>query len=486
MRMKTIMRCKLVPLLYRELKPLGLLDKGGVLLACVSGGADSVALLHGLARLRESHDFSLAAVHVEHGLRGEASMKDAAFVKELCRELFVPLHLYQVDAFKAMETLRCGMEEAARILRYECFAKAMAECGAGAVLLAHHGDDQAETVLMHIMRGGGPAGLSGMAPSAPFAGGLLVRPLLSLRHETLVKALMEEGLPWREDETNSQPDGLRNRLRLQVLPMLESMAPGCTAAICRTAAVTNAEEQWWREETGGWLRANARMAPGLSFLNREALRKKHTAYQRRVIRAFWEKAAEAMDVSVDRGMAVLDFCKTEELLDCVAGHGGNAVNLPGNVRGERSAKRFFLLPPVKAAAPLEMKLSLSGETRYEGLTFTAVPWQPGMDMGDGIRRQALDVGLLGSAVLRARRPGDRFRLLHGEGSQPLKETLIDRHVDRPFRDRLPLLAMGRDVLWIPGIGPSGAAAVRPDTAGGVLLTVKGPLPWEAAEEDQAY
>ena len=108
-----------------------------------------------------------------------------------------------------------------------------------------------------------------------------------------------------------------------------------------------------------------------------------------------------------------------------------------------------------------------------------------MELGDGIRRQALDSRMLANAVLRTRRPGDTFRLLNGAGSKPLKEVLIDGQVDRPFRDMLPILTRGPEVLWIPGVGPSDAAAIRPGTEAGTMLTLTGPLPWDISKEDQA-
>ncbi len=483
--MKTIMRNQLLPPLASILQPLHLLGGGKTLLAGVSGGADSVALLHGMALLRESHDFSLTAVHVEHGLRGEESQMDAAFVKDLCQEKHVPLLLYSVDVPAAMRFKHCGAEEAARILRYDCFKKAMAECGGDALLLAHHGDDQAETVLMHLIRGSGPAGLSGMAPSTPFAGGLLVRPFLSLRHETLKQALQEEGLSWREDETNVRPDSLRNKLRLKVMPALENLAPGCTKAMGRAAILMMAEEDWWQKEAYKWLQVNARMEPDLCFFDREALIKQHPAFRRRMTRAFFEQAVSMMALPRDGDMTVLSFDKTEELLDFIAGRGSNAVNLPGNVRGERSAKRFFLIPPAKKAPMMEVPLSPAGETQFESFRMTATPWRPGMELGNGIRHQALDSRELSNAVLRTRRPGDTFRLLNGEGSKPLKEVLIDHRVDRPFRDMLPILALGPEVLWIPGVGPSGTAAIRPGTENGTMLTLTGPFPWDISKDDQA-
>jgi tRNA(Ile)-lysidine synthase len=478
MRMKTIMRNQLLPLLASILQPLSLIGGGKTLLAGVSGGADSVALLHGMALLRESHDFSLTAVHVEHGIRGEESRKDAAFVQDLCRELHVPLLMFSVDVPKAMCLMHCGVEEAARALRYDCFHKAMGECRADALLLAHHGDDQAETVLMHLLRGSGPAGLTGMTQSIPFAGGLLVRPLLSLDHELLVHALEEEGISWREDETNLKPDSLRNKLRLQVMPELESMAPGFKKAMGRTALLMASEEDWWREEIQKWLSMNARMEKALCFLDREALNQQHPAFRRRMVRAFFEQAVSVMALLRDGDMTVLSFDKTEELLYSITGQGSHAVNLPGNARGECSVKRFFLIPPEKKTLVSEAALSLTGETKFEGFRFTAEPWQPGTELGDGVRCQVLDNSMLINAVFRARRQGDTFRLLNGEGTKPLKEVLIEHHVDRPFRDLLPILFRGTEVLWIPGVGPSQTAAIRPGTENGTMITLGSPLPWD--------
>jgi tRNA(Ile)-lysidine synthase len=415
---------------------------------------------------------------VEHGLRGEESKRDAAFVQELCTELQVPLIMFSVDVPMAMRLKHCGMEEAARALRYDCFQKTMAQCHGDALLLAHHGDDQAETVLMHLMRGSGPSGLSGMAQSIPFAGGLLVRPFLSLGHELLVKALEEEGFSWREDETNLKPEGLRNKLRLQIMPALESMAPGCKKAMNRTALLLASEEDWWRGETAKWLDVNARMEPNLCFLDREALVKHHPAYRRRMVRAFLEQAVSVMSLPQDGDMTVLSFDKTEELLDFIAGRGSRAINLPGNVRGECSTKRFFLIPPGRAKTALEVPLSLSGETKFENCRFAVGTFTPGMEPGDGIRRQALDARMLAGAVFRTRRQGDTFRMLNGEGTKMLKEVLIDRHVDRPFRDMLPILVREAEVLWIPGVGPSQTAAIHPGMENGMMLELLGPLPWD--------
>ena len=455
-----------------------------MLLCGVSGGADSVALLHLLAMLRETHDFSLAAVHVEHGVRGESSLTDAAFVRELCEKLNVHLYAHTVSVKEAMESLHCGMEEAARILRYDCFRKVMKEAAADALLLAHHADDQAETVLMHLLRGSGPSGLCGMEACIPFENGILVRPLLGFRHETLCLGLEEAGLFWREDETNAEPSGFRNALRLSVMPLLERLSPGCIPAIGRTAHLLAGEESYWRTETADWLAHHSRITREFAFLDRVALMEKPPAYQRRVLRAFSETAACAMEQRLDPDMAVLSFDKTEELLNCLVGNGGIAVNLPGGIRGERSRQRLHLIPSGKQTAIPAVALNFSGNTCFEGFSFHASPWQPLLSLGDGVRRQALDADMLSGAVIRTRRPGDFVKLLGAEGKKPLKEFLIERHVDRPFRDKLPLIAKGSEILWVPGVGPAGGAAITPETSHVLFLTFLGCLPWQMPDNIQ--
>jgi tRNA(Ile)-lysidine synthetase-like protein len=127
---------------------------------------------------------------------------------------------------------------------------------------------------------------------------------------------------------------------------------------------------------------------------------------------------------------------------------------------------------------LEVPLSLSGETKFENYRFAVGTFTPGMEPGDGIRRQALDARMLAGAVFRTRRQGDTFRMLNGEGTKMLKEVLIDRHVDRPFRDMLPILVREAEVLWIPGVGPSQTAAIHPGMENGMMLELLGPLPWD--------
>ena len=196
-----------------------LLSADACLVAAVSGGSDSMALLAALHHLRQEAGFALHACHVQHGLRGDDSLEDERFVRGFCQSMGVPLTVHIADLGGDLRLP--GMETRARECRYAFFADEMRRLSANALLLAHHQDDQTETLLMHLLRGAGTNGLAGMRPAAPFACGLLLRPFLSLSKADLLAALTRWNISYREDASNQETLTLRNALRLQVLPLLE-------------------------------------------------------------------------------------------------------------------------------------------------------------------------------------------------------------------------------------------------------------------------
>jgi len=199
------------------------------ILAAVSGGADSVAMLALLKEAADGQPFTLTAAHFEHGIRAEDSLADAAFVRTLCGEWRIPLIEGHADVPVLAKASSMGLETAARQARYEFLMNAREQAGADYIALAHHRDDQAETVLMHLFRGCGLRGAVGMKA----LDGVLYRPLLNVTKKTLVGYLQMRGIPWREDATNGAADNPRNALRLNVMPEIERIYPGAKGAVCR-------------------------------------------------------------------------------------------------------------------------------------------------------------------------------------------------------------------------------------------------------------
>ena len=204
---------------------------GSHVLAAVSGGADSVALLCFLCEVRERLSLRVSCAHVEHGIRGKASVRDMAFVQALCAQKRVPFYALRADAPAAARARGCGLEEAARALRYDFLQRTADETGASFIALAHHAMDQAETVLLRAARGSDVRGLCAMRERS----GRFIRPLLACMPEELRGYLAQLGQPFCEDETNSDVRYARNRVRHEALPALEAAYPGAVRALCRLA-----------------------------------------------------------------------------------------------------------------------------------------------------------------------------------------------------------------------------------------------------------
>ena len=238
--------------------------RGARLLVALSGGADSTALLAMLVSARKRLELHLAAAHVNHSIRGPESRADAEFCEKLCRELNVDFYLKNVDVPAAADASHEGIETVARRLRYDALREVRAQTRSDWIVLAHHRDDQAETVLMHLLRGCGGRGIGGMDKFS----GDLYRPLLNVSKAELERFLLERGMRWREDSTNAVPDTPRNALRLNVLPLLEQSYPQAARAIARYAQIARREDRLLDEMTDAFLQDRLERVPCGLRLNR--------------------------------------------------------------------------------------------------------------------------------------------------------------------------------------------------------------------------
>jgi tRNA(Ile)-lysidine synthase len=409
----------------------------------LSGGADSIALFFVLDHIRQSYGFDISCIHVHHGLRAAAD-GDARFVSDLCRRHSVRLFTKRVEV-----CTEGSLEAAARKARYAAFREVMHISGATVLALAHHADDQAETMLMRLMHGAGMKGLSAMRPFQD----AIWRPLLDVEGQVLRSMLTEEGIAWREDESNAEDVYLRNAIRHLVLPKMRMLAPHCVRSMSRTAAILQDEDDFLDTYAQTWLRDNASTRQPYVFVMTAACRELQAAVQRRVIRLLC--AAQGIDLTFDQTDAVRTL-----LADDMK---GNSVNLPGGCKALRTETRLHILPAQHVEQVALEGYMVMGEA------------SPGV-FGDGKREQAVPLTALHGACLRFRRPGDVIRPLGMLGTQTLKEYMIAKKVDQPFRDGTPLLACGNRILWVVGTGISQEAAVINSTRQCILLRYMGPLP----------
>lgn len=454
------------------------------LLAGVSGGADSVALL----RLLVLSGRQVQAVHVNHGLRGDASDGDEAFVRALCREMDVPLMVY-----RAVPPAHAG-EGWAREARYGFFREAMAQTNCEALALAHHQDDQAETLLLHLLRGAGLTGLCGMAPDAMLDGMRVVRPLLSLTRAQLQEALLDADQPWREDASNADDRYLRNALRHRLLPEMERLVPGASQRLARTALLLRAEEDDRQSAAEAFLHQYAGryadQCAGGMWLRLRPLMAQTSAMQSRILRTWWQQAAGS---SMEERW--LDYDQTAALLRLVPSGAGAKCNLPGGWHGVRGWQCLHLVSPEPTAqdmvpmARTAQEIALPGPTEQNMVSpaqsqkslggVTLLLQAPRGTPGDGRMAQELPEALLDGCVLRFRRPGDWIRPFGG-GRKRLQDYLIDKRVDAPFRHQVPLLCRGSEVLLAAGVGAGDIPPLNHNTRN-IRAVWQGDMPW--ARED---
>ena len=430
----------------------------GKLVAGISGGADSVFLFWLLLELQKSGQLTFEAVHVNHGIRGETADGDEAFVRALCADNGVPFRVYRARLGKDAD------ENTAREARYGFLREAVSAAGADALVLAHHMDDQAETFLLHLLRGAGPAGLGGMRSETENQGIRILRPLLCLRRDTLRQSLVRMGCAWREDESNTDSRYARNALRLELIPGMEQRFPGAVTHIARAAELIRAENDASEERAEAFLKAHA----GTDWLETEPLALLTEADLRTTLRLWWNRAfGSELD---ERN---LNYDQTLELEALALGKGAGRINLPAGMTAERG-KRHLHLTGIAQPALGEVPYDPRGVTVGELTLWTG---DPETGFGNGKDTQVFPAGFPEGTVLRGRRTGDRITPFGSDGSQKLQDYLVNRGVDAPWRDRIPLLCRGQEVLWVAGVGVGKIPRVTEETPK-VCLKWTGPMPWK--------
>jgi tRNA(Ile)-lysidine synthase len=429
-----------------------LLHGGETVLIAVSGGADSVALLDVLRELGPTLGLRLACAHVHHGLRAEAEA-DADFVRRLCEGMAVPFHLERVSVRRGPPW--DGLEAEARRARYAALEARALALGARCIATGHTADDQAETVLMRLLQGAGPRGLAGIAP----ARGVVFRPLIEARRDEIVAHLASRGLAWVEDATNRDPRFLRNRIRHEILPFLShALGAGVVESLCRSAALCRGVIVDLERQARAELGRVATWGPSGIVFPVEAL-----------LALPGEVAAQMLL------LAAADLGETRPLRAAVA-RAMRRVLLPrtprrsvrlGRLSVERSG-RWLRVGSTRLPALVARHLCAPGSVDLTevGLRLDArcLERRPDYDPPRDARRVAFDADRLPTTlIVRSRRSGDRFAPFGGPGERRLKTFLIDAHVPRWERSRIPLLEADGDIIWLAGVRRGHAAPVGPDT-----------------------
>jgi tRNA(Ile)-lysidine synthase len=453
--MKIAERDQVIEQVLRTISRYSMLPEGVRAGVAVSGGADSVALLHLLHRLSQARGWSLLVLHFDHQLRGAESDADRRFVEALAASLTLPFIVGSADVRSAA---RGGnLEQTARQLRYRFFAELRERQSLDVVATGHTASDQAETVLMRLLRGVSPDSLAGIRA---VNGGWIVRPLLELTRDQVREWLNAEGLIWREDSSNGDNCFDRNRLRSEVLPLLRTQwNPNVEGALSRLASLAARDEEYWRSAVEAvWKEAAARNRFGI-VLDVERMRREHPALQARVLtRACAEAAGSPLRMSNEQVERLLSLVSQRE--------GDGRLSLP-RLKAWRSFSQILLYKGVgPPASPMPIELRVPGVAALEpnGPSVRLVRAGSGAGAYNEESTQ-LDSGLApGPFCLRAWRAGDRCRAGEGEDEGSIHRLL--QRLKVPAWDRIgwPVLEWQGRVVWARGLGVAAGWCAGPGSA----------------------
>jgi tRNA(Ile)-lysidine synthase len=436
-----------------------MLQRGDHLVVAVSGGPDSVALLRVLVLLMDEYQLHLTAAHLNHGLREEEADRDEAFVRRLSVEIGIACICSKVDIGALWKGMGRSLEEIGREARYRFLYETAAQCGAVKIAVGHHRDDQAETVLNHLLRGSGMAGLRGILPVRD---GRIIRPLLDVGRAEILEFLRREGLSYMTDSSNDSPLFLRNRIRNELLPELVAhYNPQLIGGLCQTAGIIRREDDYLqgvvRQIIDRW-----GIAPGCEeiALSLPEFLTLHEAIQGRIIKSLLEGLAPWRNG--------IGYRHIEAVLILARRVGGRcaSLDLPFRVRVEREMGMLRIRKEVyRKARNKDKKIEKPAWFEYQVkvpatihlkeidravcLEWTEKPLIEEMKNRPEVAFMDYE-RIIPPLILRNMRPGDRVGPLGMEGIKKLKDYFIDRKIAARCRNRIPLLIDAASIVWIAG------------------------------------
>jgi tRNA(Ile)-lysidine synthase len=435
---------QLIRKVAETIKRYSMISEGEHVLTALSGGPDSVCLLQILSELRNEYKISLSAIYVDHRLRPDETPFEADFCKKICNALNIPLLSKSIDVLTFAQKEGINKQEAARELRYRAFHEAADELKADKIALGHNRDDQAETVLIRLIRGSGPTGLSAIPPVR----GKIIRPLIEIQRMEIEDFLDKKNIPFVVDSSNLTDRYLRNKLRHVIMPELKKINPAVSKTISRTSDIFRDEERYFDIAVAKSLmkmisRKNDRSIE-LFIAPMEIL---DTVILRRVLR-------RAIDAT--KGLKGISFLHIEDIINLIrSGRSGDRIFLPNGIRviKEYSLLKITSEEPKKLATyamekPGEVRLPESSMTLFTELIDCAET----DGLGDGKRIAVINADrLIFPLSIRARKRGDYFFPLGFGRRKKLQDYFVDEKIPRDEREAIPLLINGNEeIVWIVG------------------------------------
>ena len=422
-----------------------LIAPGDKVLASVSGGADSLALIYILEKFSKELNYELFIAHINHLTRGSESDEDERFVVKLARKLSLPVFVDRIDVRNA--SLKSSFQESARILRYQFLEKTLISINGNKIALGHTADDRIETVLMNLLRGAGLKGLAGI----PKITGNVIRPLLGCSRFELEQFLAECNLTYRTDSSNNDTKYLRNKIRQEMIPFLRSFNQNISSNLLGLAEIVRSEDQWMSEKTHELYAKIVKNQNGTLYLEAVEFEKQHLAMKRRLVReVFYQLSGSLRKYTSLHVGQVLDLFSQARV--------GSFLTFPGDIHVvyEYEKIRFsvndnFFLQDIEKRSK---KLRIPGVTEIEHLEIQFLAQFVELPLPDFIHhKQAyLDFDKTGENIqVRFFQPGDKFVPLGMQGNKKVKSFFVDQKIPRKERPFIPILINeDDDIIWIYG------------------------------------
>jgi tRNA(Ile)-lysidine synthase len=459
----------------KTIKKNGIIKRGDSIVVGVSGGPDSVCLLHILSDLKKDLNLKLVAVHINHMLRGSESNRDEDFVKKLCEDLNIEFKSMRIDINKISKEKGISLEEAGREERYKNFGIIADSIGADKIAVAHNKNDQAETVLMNIIRGAGFDGLKGL----DYIRGRIIRPLLDIERSEIDAYILEKKIDTVTDSSNFETIYARNKIRLEVIPNIDKLfGSNLVKSIDRMNRLI--------KDDIDFIDSKAKKSYFNAVLKKEneevelllgKMKRMHIALKRRVIR----KAI----CEVRGNVKGIESVHIESVLDMInGGRVGSRVDLPGiKIRRTYESIRFYKTQTQPDSFDFEANINMPGSTELgDGKHLIEAKLISDYKVSDykWLNARALtqffDYDKVCEGInIRKRKEGDIFKPINSNGTKKLKEYFIDKKIPREMRDNIPLIAKEREIIWIIGYKISDKFKVTENTKRVLKLSYKSNL-----------
>ncbi len=439
-----------------------MLNPGDKVVLGVSGGADSIGLLHILLELTEYNLHPIVA-HLNHGIRGEEAQRDAAFVEGVCKTLCLPFELKTVDTLSFKEGYKLSLEEAARVLRYNFFYELMDKHKAQKIATAHTLDDQAETVLIRLLRGSGPRGLSAINP---VVNKTIIRPLIDTRRSEITDYLSTRDIQWVEDSTNEDTSILRNRIRKELVPVLESYNPRIKEGLCRLALLSGYDYDYLESEA-------TKLFPSVWTVRESGLEgelRRYSELPPALRLALLRKGMENYKGDL-RNISASQILSADELL--LSDTPSGTSEFAEGITIEKGYDRFLLSSKNALGGEFTHIIDGVGHWEFPNLSVEIIKHSDPSVISEDLYTADFDSALVNFPLtVRNLREGDRFVPLGMSGTKKLQDYFVDSKIPRYKRARIPIFQSGGDIIWIGGHRMDDRYKVSPDTKEVLRIQIK--------------